>query len=185
MLEAMMKKSLFPEEPSSEARGDIQKIETMLNKSGFRLRFQKMDNLNPELLLKQLENTYNVVVDKYLVCRNNPKHENIHVFRKKSKDFLYQLWFFRPLNPSVIKALEKKLDAMTQNLGKFNDLAQLILKLEYKYSGTAEQAAMDELVILIREAQDRYLSRVWPVAYKIFCPGKKLINVLGFRLLTI
>ena len=184
-LEAMMKKSLFPPEPAPEVRNDLKKVETMLNKSGFRLRFQKMDNLNPELLLKELENTFNIVVDKYLVCRNNPKPENIHVFRQKSKDFLYQLWFFRPLNPSVIKSLEKKLDAMTQNLGKFNDLAQLIVKLEYKYSGTAESAAMDELVILIREAQDRYLSRVWPAAYKIFCPGKKLVNVLGFKLLTI
>ena len=184
-LEAMMKKSLFPAEPAPEVRNDLKKVETMLNKSGFRLRFQKMDNLNPELLLKELESTFNLVVDKYLVCRNNTKPENIHVFRQKSKDFLYQLWFFRPLNPPVIKSLEKKLDAMTQNLGKFNDLAQLIVKLEYKYSGTAESAAMDELVILIREAQDRYLSRVWPAAYKIFCPGKKLINVLGFKLLTI
>jgi len=184
-LETMMKKSLFPAEPTPEATGDLLKIETILNKSGFRLRFQKMDKLDPGLLLKELENTYNAVVDKYLVCRNNPKPENIHVFRKKSKDFLYQLWFFRPLNPSVIKSLEKKLDAMTQNLGKFNDLAQLIVKLEYKYSGNAEPAALNELIILIREAQDRYLSRVWPSAYKIFCPGKKLVNVLGFKLLTI
>ena len=136
-------------------------------------------------LLKELENTYNNVVDKYLVCRNNPKPENIHMFRKKSKDFLYQLWFFRALNPSVLKAVEKKLDAMTQNLGKYNDLAQLIVTLEYKYSGTAEPAALDELIILIREAQDRYLMKVWPVAYKIFCPGKKLFNVLGFKLLII
>jgi hypothetical protein len=33
--------------------------------------------------------------------------------------------------------------------------------------------------------QDRYIARVWPSAHKIFCPGQKLINVLGFRLLVI
>jgi hypothetical protein len=44
---------------------------------------------------------------------------------------------------------------------------------------------MDELIIIIREAQDNYLSKVWPVAYKIFCPGKKLANVLGYKILAI
>lgn len=184
-LEAMMKKPLSTVAHTPELLEDLIRIETMLNKSGFRLRFLKMDNLDPEILLKELENSYKIVMDKFMVCRNNPKMQNIHVFRKRSKDFLYQLWFFRPLNPPVIKSLEKKLDAMTQNLGKFNDLAQLIVKLEYKYSGAAEPAYMDELVILIREAQDRYLSKVWPAAHKIFHPGRKLVNVLGFRLLTI
>ncbi len=184
-LQAMMKKPLIPDEPAPKVDEDLNKIETMLNKSGFRLRFLKMDNLDPEILLKELESSFKLAMDKFLICRNNPKIENIHIFRKKSKDFLYQLWFFRPLNPSVIKSLEKKLDAMTQNLGKFNDLAQLIIKLEYKYSGEAEPAYLDELVILIREAQDRYLLKVWPAAHKIFHPGRKLINVLGFKLLTI
>lgn len=184
-LETMMKKPLFSVEPAPELHEDLNRIEAMLNKSGFRLRFMKMDNLDPEILLKELESSYKIVMDKFLNCRNNPKYENIHIFRKRSKDFLYQLWFFRPLNPPVIKSLEKKLDAMTQNLGKFNDLAQLIVKLEYKYSGAAEPDYLDELVILIREAQDRYLSKVWPAAHKIFHPGRKLVNVLGFRLLTI
>jgi CHAD domain-containing protein len=185
LIEALMKKTLLPAEPSPETRNDLQKIEALLNKAGFRIRFQKIDSMEPKLLLKELENTYNIVVDRYLICRNNPKPENIHLFRKKAKDFLYQLWFFRALNPRVLKAVEKKLDTMTQNLGKYNDLSQLIAALEYKYPGTTESPALDELVILIRKAQDRYLSRVWPVAYKIFCPGKKLFNVMGFRLLMI
>jgi len=37
----------------------------------------------------------------------------------------------------------------------------------------------------LREAQDRYLAKVWPTAYQIFCPGKKLVNILGFKLLVI
>jgi hypothetical protein len=74
---------------------------------------------------------------------------------------------------------------MTQNLGKYNDLAQLINTLEYKYSSSANSPVLDELAIIIRKEQDRYLLKVWPSAYKVFCPGQKLVNLLGFRLLVI
>jgi CHAD domain-containing protein len=184
-LEALMQKFEVPPEPSSQVNSDLLKIEELLSKAGFRLRFLKLDNVDPKVLLAELENSYKIVVDKYLICRNNPKPANLHMFRKKAKDFLYQLWFFRPLNPEVLKSLEKKLDTMTQNLGKSNDLSQLIATLEYKYSGTANSPSMDELIIIIREAQDNYLSKVWPVAYKVFCPGKKLANVLGYKILSI
>lgn len=184
-LEILMQKVEPPAEPSSQVKSDLTKIEELLNKAGFRLRFLKLDNVDPNVLLSELENNYKIVVDKYLICRNNPKPANLHMFRKKTKDFLYQLWFFRPLNPGIIKSLEKKLDTMTQNLGKSNDLSQLISTLEYKYSETANSPSMDELVLIIREAQDSYLSSVWPVAYKVFCPGKKLANVLGYKILAI
>ena len=113
-----------------------------------------------------------MVADIYLTCRNNPKPDKLHEFRKKPKIFLYQLCFFRPLNPSAIKALEKKLDNLTQNLGRYNDLTQLVRALDYEYSVNKYMPAMDELVIRIREKQDRYLSKIWPAAYKIFCPGR-------------
>ena len=185
-LTSLMKKPEPVQDTSGEiCRKDLQQIREILNKTGYRIRFEPMNNLDPQLLIKELEVTYNRVVNNYLICRNNPKQPNLHELRKRSKDFLYQLWFFRPLNPSVIKALEKKLDTMTQNLGKYNDLAQLVKTIGYKYDISANQPALDELAVIIREEQDQYLSKVWPVAYKIFCPGQKLVNVLGFKLLVI
>ena len=163
----------------------LQQIREILKKTGYRFRFEPMNNLDAQLLLKELEVTYNCVAYNYLVCRNNPKQPKLHELRKRSKDFLYQLWFFRPLNPSVVKALENKLDVMTQNLGKYNDLARLINTIDYKFDISANNPALDELIVIIREKQDKYLSKVWPVTYKIFCPGQKLVNVLGFRLLVI
>jgi hypothetical protein len=74
---------------------------------------------------------------------------------------------------------------MTQNLGKFNDLTQLIKTLGYNYKMNENLPAMDELIVKIRGVQDRYLAKVWPSAYQVFCPGKKLVNVLGFKLLVI
>lgn len=156
-----------------------------LNKTAFRIRFEQMDKIDPNLLLKELERSYNVVIDNYLKSRNKPVPGNLHKFRKRSKDFLYQLWFFKPLNTATIKDLEKRLDNMAQNLGKYNDLAQIIKAFGYNYKATSNQPELDELILIIRKEQERYISKIWPVAHKYFCPGSKLINVLGFKLLII
>jgi CHAD domain-containing protein len=164
---------------------ELGEIEELLKKTGFRIRFHSMKKIDPHLLIRELELTYRMVVDIYLTCRNNPRPDRLHEFRKKSKDLLYQLYFFRPLNPSSIKILEKKLENLTQYLGRFNDLTQLLKALDYEYSVNRNAPAMDELVVRIRGKQDRYLSKIWPTAYKIFCPGKTLVNILGFKLLVI
>ncbi len=166
-------------------KASLEQMQVLLNKTGYRIRFQSMKHIDPHLLLKRLESTYESVSAIYLACRNNPKTRALHYFRKKSKDFLYQLSIFRALNPSVIKTIEKKLDSLTQNLGKFNDHAQLIRALEYDYKDAGNPPALDELVIKIRERQERYLGKVWPSAFQVFCPGQKLVNLLGFKLLTI
>jgi CHAD domain-containing protein len=184
-LVSLLKKAEPVQEPSEEIKAGLEQIEDLLNRAGYRIRFQSMNKIDPQFLIKELELTYTNIVDIYLTCRNGLKPGNLHEFRKKAKDFLYQLYFFRPLNPSVVKALEKILDSMTQNLGKFNDLTQLVKRLGYKYPDSTNLPAMDELIVKIREKQDRYLSNVWPSAYKIFCPGQKLVNVLGFKLLVI
>lgn len=185
ILTALLKKNELAQEPSEEIRAGLEEIGDLLNNAAYRIRFQTMNVIDPQILIKEFELTYKNVVNNYLTCRNNPKPLNLHEFRKKSKEFLYQLYFFRPLNPSVVKALEKKLDCMTQNLGKFNDITQLIKTLGYKYQENTNPPAMDELIIILREKQDNYLEKVWPLAYKIFCPGQKLVNVLGFKLLVI
>ena len=163
----------------------VEQINDMLNKAISRLRFYILDNLNPQQLLKELEKTYIITADNYLKCRINQKPTAIHEFRKRSKDFFYQLYFFRPLNPITIKDLEKKLDNLTQNLGKYNDLTQIVRLLEYKPDNPGNSSEINELMVVIRNKQDEYLSKIWPLGYKIFCPGQKLINILGFRLLVI
>lgn len=164
---------------------DLKKINDLLHNTGFRIRFLTMSNMDPNLLIRQLESTYDTVVDVYLTCRNNPKPEKLHEFRKRAKDFLYQLFFFRPLNPGLIKSLEKRLDSMTQSIGRFNDLVQLIKALDYEYSVNKHIPAMDELIVKVRDKQDRYLLKAWSDASKIFHPGQKLANLLGFKLLMI
>lgn len=164
---------------------DFDQLIENLNKTGFRVRFEPMTNLDPQILFKDLELTYKRVVNNYIICRNSPKQSTLHKLRKCTKDLLYQLNFFRPLNPTGIKALEKKLVMITQCLGKYNDLAQLVKGMGYSYEYTANNPALDELVILIRKEQDKHLTKVWQAAYKIFCPGQNFVKVLGFKLLII
>ena len=184
-INSLLEKSDTGEEPLPEMKEDLGKIDDLLEKAGYRIRFQSMSSIDPQLLLKELETTYMKVVDCYIRSRNDPKPGKLHEFRKRVKDFLYQLYFFRPLNVPVIKTLEKKVNGIAQNLGKYNDMTQLIKALEYKYPDSNKSYAVDELVIKIRDRQDSYLLKVWPQAYKIFCPGQSLVNVLGFKLLVI
>jgi CHAD domain-containing protein len=184
-INSMLKKPESVLEPTETVKEELEIIRGLLRKTGFRIRFQNMNKLDPNLLMNELELTYGKVADIYLTCRNNPKPDKIHEFRKCAKDFLYQLYFFRPLNPSAIKSLEKKLGNLTQSLGRFNDLTQLVMALNYEYSVNKYMPATNELVVRIREKQDRYLSKIWPVANKVFWPGQKLINIMGFKLLLI
>ncbi|MBK7134579.1 MAG: CHAD domain-containing protein [Bacteroidales bacterium] len=177
-----------PEEAVSVTNDEKIKIDTILEilkKTGYHFRFEPITNLNAQLLLKELEVTYNRVVNDYLICRNYHKPSKIHELRKSSKDFLYQLWFFRPLNVPSVKSLEKRLESLARYLGKYNDLTQLLKELDYRYEYTANPPELDELAVIIKEEQDRCLSKVWPIAHKIYCPGQKLVNLLGFKLLVI
>lgn len=166
---------------SPEMKEDIGEIITILHKSEFRWRFMSIKNPDKDLFLKGLEGTYKNVADCFLRARNYPKSINVHEFRKTTKDFLYQLFFFRSLRPKLIRDLEKELDLIAQNLGKYNDYSVLIDALEYKYPQTERNDAVDELVVLIRKEQDRYLSRTWPAAYKIFRPGLTLYRLLKIK----
>ena len=167
--------------PSPEMKKDIENIMGLLHKSDYRWRFRSMNNLDPHLLLKELEITFNSASFSYLKARNYPTSVNVHEFRKITKDFLYQLWYFRSLKPKVIKDLEKRLENLAQNLGKYNDHSVLIKTLDYKYPSPDNSSAADELAVLIKGEQDRYLMKVWPAAFRIFRPGKNLVSVLGFK----
>ncbi len=172
-------------EPSPEMKSGLENIITLLHKSGYRLRFRSMNNLDQKLLIGELEKTFDNVTACFLKARNYPKNVNLHEFRKKTKDFLYQLTFFRSLDPKAIKSLEKRTEALGQNLGKFNDYAVLITSLGYKYPSGENSSAIDELIVIIKQEQDKYLLKVWPSAFRIFRPGQKLAIVLGFKVLVI
>jgi CHAD domain-containing protein len=182
---AILRRQEAAKESSPELNESIEIIESLLKKTRYRLRFTNMQNLDPNVLLKELEKTYLLVTSSFLECRNKPGEKKLHEFRKKIKEFLFQLHFFRRLNPGQIKYLEKKLESLTRSLGKINDIAQLVKALDYKYPNDFENPALDELILRMREKQDRQLMKVWPAASKFFSPGRNLVNLLGYKVLVI
>jgi len=184
-LEEIMRKSELPAENGSMIKKKISELEKILRKSSYRIRFYNLKSLETGHLLQELDKTYINLSELYLYCRNNPKPVKLHTLRKRTKDFLYQLYFFRPLNPQIIKNIEKKLDNLAQNLGKYNDITQIIIALEYKYGNPDNPPELNELIAVLKGIQDQYLIKVWPVALNLFRPGQKLQNLLGFKLLII
>ncbi len=171
---------------ASESKANVDSIIILLKKAIFRLRFINLKNLDPVKMLKELEITYLTAGKQFLIARNDSRSVNLHNLRKKTKDLLYQLGFFRSMKPKAVKALEKKIDSIGQYLGKYNDLAVLIETIGYKFSATGNNPdSLDELIVDIRNEQDRYLLKVWPDASKIFCPGQKLFNLIGYKVLVI
>ena len=184
-ISSLIKKPVPEETPNEKKRSGIDDIDELLNKTYYRVRFYQIQNINQTDLLLHLETSFENVRRKYLECRNNIIAEKVHEFRKRSKDLLYQLYFFRPLNPSAIKSVEKKLERMTMNLGKYNDLSQLLSSIGYNSQEVSGSPALDELAIRIREKQDIFLSKAWIDAYKCFSPGSDLSDLLGITIFII
>jgi len=165
---------------AGEQSKSVKEISAHLVKAQYRVRFLNLKDPDVSLLLEELGRSYQIAAKAYLDCRNSPRQSLLHNFRKKSKTLLYQLYYFRPLNQAGIKSLEKKLDFLTQNLGKYNDLVQITDLIGYRYGDPGNSPVMDELAVVIRDKQDRYLAKVWPSAYRIFAPGKSPGDFLSF-----
>jgi len=178
-IELLLEGDDLKQEVSQELMNSLDTARNLLSRTSFRIRFVSFGRQDQELLIEEVRKSFSAVTSLYLECRNNPKPSSLHRLRKRVKDLLYQLYFVRPLNPGAVKSLEKKLDGIAQNLGAFNDLAQLIKETGYSIDGEERTPEMDELMIVIRNRQDECLAKVWPVAFRIFCPGHNIDNIIG------
>jgi CHAD domain-containing protein len=178
-IQSLLRKQYSSWEEAGVQAKAVGEVRDQLTRTKYRMRFIGLKEPDYRMLLAELERSYVAAAGAYLKCRNNPKPNLLHEFRKKSKTFMYQLLYFRHLNPSVVKSIEKKLDTLTQNLGRYNDLAQIMAMTGYRFGAAGNSELADELAIVIRDRQDGYLMKVWPVAYRLFAPGKKLEDQLG------
>ncbi len=161
--------------------GSLTEIIAILNKSAYRIRFLTLHDPGAEALFGELEKSYKIVCSDYIECRNAPRQRRLHQLRKRLKDLLYQLYFFRPFNPAMVKVFERRVEGLAQNLGLYNDLTQLLKEIGYNEPDMPRSPSLDELMIVIRQSQDQCMAKVWPVAYKIFRPGLKLADLIGYR----
>ena len=181
-ISSLMQKIEPSEEQIVKHRAEMNEISVILKKTAGRFRFRRMSGIDRDLLLDELEKTYLKTADIFIRCRIKPRPWKLHDFRKCSKDLLYQLIFFRPLDQDTVRSIEKRIDNAVHWLGRYNDLDQLIRTIDYSYARNSNTPELDELIIRIREKQDKCLGKVWPSAMKVFEPDQNLINQLRFRL---
>jgi CHAD domain-containing protein len=175
-----LKEKKHPAVRDAEMQGDTEAgVNKMLRKTLYRLRFRSMGKIDPKLLFERLGGTYRELEELYVSCRNTPKPKKLHRFRKRAKDLLYQLGFFRPVSPGRIFSLEKQLIKLTRNLGRYHDLQELVLVLPGESEDLTSDNNITELILRIRNRQDYYLSKTWPLAFTLFCPGKRLEDLMG------
>ena len=151
-----------------------------MKKAAGRIRFLSLADPDPSLMAGSLEESYREACRAYITCRNRPKPRLIHDFRKKSKTFLYQLRYFRPLNPPAVKSIETKIDRLTEVLGRYNDLGEVIRVTGYVFGEPGNTPVMDLLWVLVKDMQDRQLLKVWVISRDIFRPGSSLRDLLPF-----
>ncbi|HNT93683.1 MAG: CHAD domain-containing protein [Bacteroidales bacterium] len=178
-MQGLLRKPYSTWDEAGEKAGAVREVAGRLKKAEYRLRFLGLNEPDMLLMLGELDGSYKTACQAYMACRHKPSARLLHEFRKKSKTLMYQLTFFRHLNPAAVKPVEKKLNAMTRNLGKYNDLDQIIQLTGYRFGAPENSDTDNELAIVIRDRQERYLMKVWPAAYRIFAPGKKLQDILG------
>ncbi len=57
----LLEKCEFLSQHTEEFRASFEQINTHLNKTGYRIRFQSMQSIDPSLLIKELEATYTII----------------------------------------------------------------------------------------------------------------------------
>src|SRR4030042_1085648 len=62
LIETLMTKTEQPAESSQDIKNDLDQIDDLLNKAGFRIRFQSMNNLDAKQLLNELDKDRKSVV---------------------------------------------------------------------------------------------------------------------------
>jgi CHAD domain-containing protein len=82
----------------------------------------------------------------FKAAKETPSAENLHEWRKRSKDLLYQLCIVKRLSPRTISHLIKCFKHLTEDLGDFHDLVMLDRALAKAGLDAGERIALEEII---------------------------------------
>lgn len=180
-IEALMAAVAKDNLPGQNTGKELEKIISLLHKSLYRIRFHRLEEESDGQLFSGFTVSYEIVSAYYMNARFSPKNSNLHNFRKKTKDFLYQLFYFREPDPQSVRRLEKKVESLARLLGKYNDNAVLLGAIGHRFNTGKSPDCLDLLAVRIKQEQDRYLNKIWPLAFSLFRPGLKPGDLPGLR----
>lgn len=97
----------------------------LLRKAGRRMRRLKPALSGPSAFVPGLRHSYELAREHFAAARREPSPEHLHEWRKKVKDFWYQLQLAAPVHPPEIRRMLDRLELLGEQLGDDHDLSLL------------------------------------------------------------
>jgi CHAD domain-containing protein len=157
---------ISPQSDTHQRKKELQDVLLLLYDTASDLLLKPLKNPDLKLVETELDKSWAITSYNYLLSRAEPEIRNIHEFRKRSKDLMYQIDFFGSVSGRDMKKLKKKLYRITSEIGKFNDLFLLGKKL--RSNDDENKKVLMKIRSIISEKQDKYLSSIMSYSSGIF-----------------
>lgn len=106
------------------------------------------------------------------LARRRPTVENLHDWRKRTKDLWYHLRMLKPVSPGIVGGMAKEADKLSKLLGDDHDLAVLRESLE---SGAGRLAVdLDSVLELIDHRRDQLQAEALQIGARLYAEPPKL-----------
>jgi CHAD domain-containing protein len=109
--------------------------------------------------------------DAFELVRRRPTVENLHDWRKRSKDLWYQLRLLEPLAPGMIDGQAKDAHRLADVLGDLHDLAVLEAALPRLSDGVV--ADTDALIALVRHRREQLATEALSIGERVYAESTK------------
>lgn len=123
---------------------DLRQLKRCFN--GLKLESSGWDAIGPGL-----GRSYRRGLEMYATASRNPTSHNLHEWRKKVKDLLYQMQLLCPVSPKKLKPVMDRLETLGDLLGDDHDLVML---MEFVRRDVALRAQVRAFYELIRMRQE-------------------------------
>ncbi len=107
------------------------------------------------------------------VTKRAPGPENVHVWRKRSKDFWYHLRIVRRIWPAVVDEIADSAHELTDLLGDHHDLSVLAEDASHRAALFEEPEQAAYFFALVRKRQDELLDAAFGLATRLFAEKPK------------
>ena len=143
------------EQAFESADGDKQ-LRPLLKQARRKVESWPLHDLSWKDVCRGLKDNYRRVRKAYETAARQPTNDNLHQWRKRVKDLMYQLRLLGPTCPRLLGALARELKSLSEFLGDDHDLAMLEeALLKANLNAFEIQAARQHIADRRRELQSK------------------------------
>ena len=144
-----------------------------LEASEKRIAAWPLDELNWKQVCSAVAKSYRLGRDALALVLKKPTDRNLHEWRKKVKELLYQLRLLQPLNRVVLDEIATDAKTLGQLLGRDHDFAFLLARLDREKKDVRLQKERDEVEKLIRKLTRRLRRNVIELGRRFYAEPPK------------